>query len=100
MANTKTAKKEIRKNARRVAINKPQKTSVATFAKKAIKAIEACESSEAVMSAVNKYQSVAQKLAKKNTINKKAVSRKVSRLTIRAKKALGEVVAKTESAAQ
>lgn len=88
MANTKTAKKEIRKNARRYAINRPQKTKVATYAKRVSKVLSKPNPHiqlEDVMKLIVDFESAGQKLAKKNIVNKKKISRKVSRFVAKAR---------------
>ncbi|CAF1661871.1 unnamed protein product [Rotaria magnacalcarata] len=67
--------------------NKSVKSTVFTFYKKAVsKLSEAAASMKEVFEAIRKFESVAAKAARKNIIGQKSSSRKVSRLTLQAKK--------------
>ena len=82
MANIKSAKKRIRVIDKKTARNKRVKEHVKT----AIKEFEAAMAAEDLETATEKLTLVEKKLmqaAAKGTLNKKAASRKVSRLTLR-----------------
>ncbi len=82
MANIKSAKKRIRVIDKKTARNKRVKEHVKT----AIKEFEAAMAAEDLETAAEKLTLVEKKLmqaAAKGTLNKKAASRKVSRLTLR-----------------
>lgn len=84
MANTTSARKRIRTNARRASINTARRSRVRTFAKKvelAIAAGDAVKAQEALQAA----QPELMRNAAKGILAKKAVSRKISRLSARIK---------------
>jgi small subunit ribosomal protein S20 len=84
MANTSSAKKMVRKIARRTAINKTRRSRMRTFVKKvelAIAAGDATVAREALRAAESEVMSA----VSKGVIHKNTGSRKVSRLSARVK---------------
>lgn len=79
MANSKSAKKRIRVNARRAARNKPFRTEARTFVKKAEVAI-ASGDPEAAQAATLQAVSVLDRVANKGVIHKNNAARRKSRL--------------------
>lgn len=86
MANTKSAKKMVRKIAKKTAINKPRKSKVRTLYKNVENLIAKGDLSAAT-SALSKADKEGQRAADKNIFKKKTVSRKISRLAVKIKKA-------------
>lgn len=82
MANTKSAKKMVRKIARKTAVNKSRKTQMRTQVKKVEEAISAGDKTAAVAAFKSAEPQLA-KSAQKGVIHKKTASRKVSRLAAR-----------------
>ena len=82
MANTKSAKKMVRKIVRKTAVNKVRKTQMRTQVKKVEEAITAGDKSAAV-AAFKAAEPQLAKSAQKGVIHKKTASRKVSRLAAR-----------------
>jgi small subunit ribosomal protein S20 len=82
MANTKSAKKMVRKIARKTAVNKVRKTQMRTHVKKVEEAISAGDKSAAV-AAFKAAEPQLAKSAQKGVVHKKTASRKVSRLAAR-----------------
>jgi small subunit ribosomal protein S20 len=85
MANTKSAKKAVRKIAKRTARNRDIISSIRTFIKKVEKAVEAKNVKEATEN-LRIVQSELMIGVKKCLIKKNAASRKISRLSARIKK--------------
>jgi small subunit ribosomal protein S20 len=84
MANTSSAKKAVRKIARRTAINRARRSRVRTFVRKVEEALDAGDAavaSEALRAAVPEMMRAAQR----GVMHKNTASRKVSRLTQRVK---------------
>ena len=84
MANTSSAKKMVRKIARRTAINKARRSRVRTFIKKVELAIEAGDQAEA-KSALVLAEKEMMRAVGKGVFHKNTGSRKVSRLSGRVK---------------
>jgi small subunit ribosomal protein S20 len=82
MANTKSAKKMVRKIARRTAINKSRRSRMRSFVRKVEEAIEAGNGEEAA-SALKSAQPEIMRAAQHGVIHKRAASRKISRLAKR-----------------
>jgi small subunit ribosomal protein S20 len=84
MANTSSAKKAVRKIARRTAINRQRRSRMRTYVRKVEEALEngdAAIATEALRAAVP----VMMRAAQRGVIHKNTASRKVSRLTQRVK---------------
>ena len=84
MANTKSAKKMVRKIARKTAVNKSRKTQMRTYVKKVEEAIAKGDKSIAV-AALKAAEPQLAKSAQKGVIHQKTASRKVSRMAARVK---------------
>lgn len=84
MANTSSAKKMVRKIARRTATNKTRRSRMRTFVKKVELAIVAGNQSEA-RDALRAAESEVMTAVSKGVIHKNTGSRKVSRLSARVK---------------
>ncbi|MGY6531878.1 30S ribosomal protein S20 [Glycocaulis sp.] len=84
MANTSSAKKMVRKIARRTAINKTRRSRMRTFVKKVELAIAAGNADEA-RSALRAAESEVMTAVSKGVIHKNTGARKVSRLSARVK---------------
>ena len=84
MANHASARKRIRRNARRADINSARTGRLRTFVKKVETAIATGNAAEAEK-ALREVQPELQRGAKKNIISAKAASRKMSRLSSRIK---------------
>jgi len=84
MANTTSAKKAVRKIARRTAINKSRRSRVRSFVRKVEEALAAGDKA-AAESALRAAQPELMRAASKGALHKNAVSRKVSRLSRRVK---------------
>ncbi len=84
MAQHKSAKKRIRRNARRGTINKSRVSKMRTLTKKVEMAIAAGDK-KAAMAALKLAQPELHRTADKGTIHKKTASRKISRLSARIK---------------
>jgi len=82
MANTRSAKKMIRKIERRTAINRTRISRVRSFVRKVEEAIKAGDKS-AALAALKAAEPEIMRGATHNIIHKNAASRKVSRLTRR-----------------
>lgn len=87
MANTLQAKKRVRRNAKREAINKARRSRIRTYVKKVELAVEAGNADEAKV-ALKEAQPELMRGVTKGVLHKKTASRKVSRLAKRVK-ALG-----------
>ena len=82
MANTKSAKKMVRKIARKTAVNKSRKTQMRTHVKKVEEAIANGDKIVAA-AALKAAEPQLAKSAQKGVIHKKTASRKVSRMAAR-----------------
>jgi len=84
MANTKSAKKAIRKIARKTAVNKNRRTRMRTFIRQVEEAIAAGDQSQA-QAALVAAQPEIMRSAQKGILHKNSASRKISRLSARVK---------------
>ncbi len=84
MANTKSAKKAVRKIARRTEVNKARRSRMRTFIRKVEEAIDAGDQS-AAQTALRDAQPEIVKTAQKGVIHRNTAARKVSRLAARVK---------------
>ena len=82
MANTPSAKKAVRKIARRTAINKARRSRVRTFLRKVEEAIASGDQATA-NEALKAAQPEIMRAAQKGVVHKNTASRKVSRLAAR-----------------
>lgn len=84
MANTSSAKKMVRKIARRTAVNKARRSRVRTFLRKAEEAI-ASGNKEAAAAALKAVQPEMHRAVSNGVFHKNTVARKISRLSARVK---------------
>ena len=84
MANTKSAKKAVRKIATRTAVNKNRRSRMRTYVRRVEAAIEAGDK-EAAQEALKAAQPEVMRSATKGLMHKNTASRKVSRLAARVK---------------
>ncbi|MCT7374529.1 30S ribosomal protein S20 [Chelativorans salis] len=84
MANTTSAKKAVRKIARRTAVNKSRRSRVRGFIRKVEEALAAGDK-EAAQNALKAAQPELMRAASKGVVHKNTASRKVSRLSQRVK---------------
>lgn len=84
MANTKSAKKAVRKTVRRTLINKARRSRVRTFMRKVEEAIASGDKT-AAETALRDAQPEIMRSAQKDILHKKTASRKISRLSHRIK---------------
>jgi small subunit ribosomal protein S20 len=84
MANTRSAKKMVRKIARRTAVNKARRSRMRTFVKKVELAIAGGDAAQA-RAALREAESELMRAVTKGVIHKNTGSRKVSRLSARVK---------------
>jgi small subunit ribosomal protein S20 len=84
MANTTSAKKAVRKIARRTAVNKTRRSRVRTFIRKVEEAIASGDKA-AAETALRAAQPELMRAATKGVVHKNTASRKVSRLAQRVK---------------
>jgi len=84
MANTRSAKKMVRKIERRTAINKMRRTRVRTYLRKVEEAIVAGDA-KAASEALRVAQPELQRAAQRGIFHRNTVSRKLSRLSSRIK---------------
>jgi small subunit ribosomal protein S20 len=82
MANTPSAKKAVRKIARRTAVNRSRRSQMRTYIRKVEEAIASGDASLA-QNAFDQAQPLIMRAAQKGIIHKNAASRKVSRLAVR-----------------
>ncbi len=82
MANTSSAKKAVRKIARRTAVNRARRSKLRTFVRKVEDALAAGDSAVAA-AALQQAEPVVMRAAQLGVIHKNTASRKVSRLTAR-----------------
>ncbi|HEV3045090.1 MAG TPA: 30S ribosomal protein S20 [Roseiarcus sp.] len=88
MANTSSAKKAVRKIARRTAINKSRRSEMRTTVRKVEEAL-ASKDAKAAAAALHDAEPVLSRAAQKGIVHKNAASRKISRLTKRVKALAG-----------
>lgn len=84
MANTPSAKKAVRKIARRTAVNRQRRSRMRTFVRKVEEAIATGDAALAA-AALQSAAPVLMRAAQKGVLHKNTASRKVSRLTARVK---------------
>ncbi|MBO6549930.1 MAG: 30S ribosomal protein S20 [Rhizobiales bacterium] len=84
MANTKSAKKAIRKIARKTAINKNRRSRMRTFIRQVEEAISAGDQAVAQQALVAAQPEI-MRSAQKGILHKNSASRKISRLSARIK---------------
>ncbi|GJL99738.1 MAG: 30S ribosomal protein S20 [Rhodomicrobiaceae bacterium] len=84
MANTKSAKKAIRKIARKTAINKNRRSRMRTFIRQVEEAISAGDQTVAQQALVAAQPEI-MRSAQKGILHKNSASRKISRLSARIK---------------
>jgi small subunit ribosomal protein S20 len=84
MANTSSAKKAVRKIARRTAVNKSRRSEMRTYVRKVEEAI-ASRNAEAAAAALHEAQPLIARAAQKGIVHQNTASRKISRLTKRVK---------------
>ena len=82
MANTSSAKKAVRKIARRTAVNKSRRSEMRTYVRKVEEALAAGDSAAAA-AALKQAEPVMMRAAQRGIVMKNTASRKVFRLTIR-----------------
>ena len=82
MANTHSAKKAVRKIARRTAVNKSRRSQMRTYVRKVEEAIAGGDRSQA-LAALQAAAPLVMRAAQKGIVHKNTASRKVSRLTVR-----------------
>ena len=82
MANTSSAKKAVRKIARRTAVRRVRRSQMRTFLRKVEEAIESGDSAAAA-TALADAQPVLMRAAQKGVLHKNTASRKMSRLYAR-----------------
>ena len=82
MANTSSAKKAVRKIARRTAVNKSRRSEMRTYVRKVEEALAAGDSAAAA-AALKQAEPVMMRAAQRGIVMKNTASRKVSRMTIR-----------------
>ncbi len=79
MANTRSAKKAVRKIARRTEVNKTRRTRMRTFIRKVEEAVASADKAAAI-EALKNAQPVIMRAVTKGILKKNTASRKVSRL--------------------
>lgn len=84
MANTRSAKKSVRKISRRTIVNKSRRSRMRTFVRRVEDAITAGDQN-AAREALKQAQPVIMKAAQQNMLPKNTASRRVSRLSARVK---------------
>ena len=84
MANTKSAKKMVRKIARRTEVNKSRRSRVRTFVRKVEEAVAAGDKTAAI-TALKAAEPEIMRSVQKGVLHKNTASRKVSRLAARVK---------------
>lgn len=82
MANTKSAKKAVRKIARKTEVNKARRSRMRTYIRSVEDAIAAGDQ-KAAQEALKQAQPVIMRASQKRVVHKNAASRKVSRLSAR-----------------
>jgi len=88
MANTSSAKKAVRKIARRTAVNKARRSQMRTYVRKVEEAIAAKDSNTAA-AALREAEPLLARAAQKGILHKNTAARKISRLTKRVKALAG-----------
>ena len=84
MANTASAKKAVRKIARRTAVNRSRRSQMRTYLRKVEEAIASGDAA-AAQTALKSAEPMVMRAAQKGIVHKNTASRKVSRLTARVK---------------
>jgi small subunit ribosomal protein S20 len=84
MANTSSAKKAVRKIARRTAVNRSRRSQLRTYVRKVEEAIASGDATAAA-AALQSVAPIVMRAAQHGVIHKNTASRKVSRLTARVK---------------
>jgi small subunit ribosomal protein S20 len=84
MANTSSAKKAVRKIARRTAVNKSRRSEMRTYVRKVEEAIGA-KDPKAAVAALREAEPLVARAAQKGILHKNTAARKISRLTKRVK---------------
>ncbi len=84
MANTSSAKKAVRKIARRTAINRSRRSEMRTFIRKVEEAIASGNAAQA-QTALHDAEPLIMRAAQNGVVHRNTASRKVSRLTKRVK---------------
>lgn len=88
MANTTSAKKAVRKIARRTAVNRSRRSKMRTFVRKIEDAIASGDAA-AAQAALASAEPIMMRAAQKGVVHKNTASRSVSRLTRRVKALAG-----------
>ena len=88
MANTSSAKKAVRKIARRTAVNKSRRSQMRTFVRKVEEAIASKDAAVAA-AALREAEPLVARAAQKGILHKNTAARKISRLTKRVKALAG-----------
>ena len=88
MANTSSAKKAVRKIARRTAVNKSRRSEMRTYVRKVEEALAAKDAGVAA-AALREAEPLVARAAQKGILHKNAAARKISRLTRRVKTLAG-----------
>ncbi len=88
MANTSSAKKAVRKIARRTAVNKSRRSEMRTYVRKVEEALAAKDAGVAA-AALREAEPLVARAAQKGILHKNAAARKISRLTKRVKTLAG-----------
>jgi small subunit ribosomal protein S20 len=84
MANTTSAKKAVRKIARRTAVNRSRRSQMRTYVRKVEEALASGDAS-AAQAALHAAEPLMMRAAQKGILHKNTASRKISRLTSRVK---------------
>jgi small subunit ribosomal protein S20 len=85
MANTTSARKAVRKIARRTATNRNRRSQMRTFIRKVEEAIAAGDPT-AADAALHQAEPLIMRAAQKGIVHKNTASRKISRLSVRVKR--------------
>jgi small subunit ribosomal protein S20 len=88
VANTKSAIKRVRQNARRVAINAPRRTAAKTYVAKALRVANGSKPDEAA-AALTEAMAALDRAAKSGAIHRNAAARRKSRLALKVNAVLG-----------
>jgi small subunit ribosomal protein S20 len=84
MANTSSAKKAVRKIARRTEVNRSRRSQMRTYVRKVEEAIATGDQANA-QAALRAAEPLVMRAAQKGILHKNTASRKMSRLTVRVK---------------
>jgi small subunit ribosomal protein S20 len=84
MANTTSAKKAVRKIARRTAVTRSRRSKMRTFVRKIEEAIASGDAA-AARAALATAEPIVMRAAQKGVVHKNTASRRISRLTLRVK---------------